>query len=101
MACSGTALPFFFTKISNFRGKELARTKDVIDGIIIEQAFDFNNLGQTANGRSLDLENKIHRFNRQFGALKRTSRKNIKQTLVIFYKILSIPSLCIAVSVGF
>lgn len=83
------------TKTMAFCGKSPVRSKIVIGNNIIEQVNKFKFLGVTLSYKGdYDQKEKIEKFNYINGTIRRTLKsKARKDTLLKFYKVMSVPSL--------
>ena len=81
------------TKCMAFSGSEPLRAKITIDDKPVEQVDNFRFLGCDISFRSeIDIDHKITNFNRMNGTIVRTLKgKARKETLMKFYKTMSIP----------
>lgn len=83
------------TKVFGFCGNNTIRTKIVIEDKMIEQVNSFTYLGcDLSYISSTDVENKLNKFLRLIGTIKRTLINKVdRQTVLKFYKTLAIPTL--------
>jgi hypothetical protein len=79
-----------------FKGRDLVRTKIVIDNKTIEQVKSFNYLGNIIYyKRELDIDNKLNNFLKITGILNNVFRpqKDLKKTRIKLYNTLALPVL--------
>ncbi|KAJ4432363.1 hypothetical protein ANN_20982 [Periplaneta americana] len=83
------------TKVFGFCGNNTLRTKIVIEEKMIEQVNSFTYLGcDLSYISSTDVENKLNKFLRLIGTIKRTLINKVdRQTVLRFYKTLAIATL--------
>ena len=83
------------TKVLAFRGKEQARCKIVINNEMIEQVSTFKFLGCTMSiYQEDDIAKKVEKFNFINGTIRRTLKNKVrKDTMLKFYKVMSIPTI--------
>ena len=81
------------TKTLAFRGRNLVRSKIVIEGETIEQVRDFNYLGSwLSHIESKDIEDKMNKMNMMCGTIKRTLKNKCRpETQLKFYKVMAVP----------
>ncbi|KAJ4434931.1 hypothetical protein ANN_23503 [Periplaneta americana] len=83
------------TKVFGFCGNNTIRTKIVIEDEMIEEVNSFTYLGcDLSYISSTDVENKLNKFLRLIGTIKRTLINKVdRKTVLKFYKTLAIPTL--------
>lgn len=82
------------TKVMAFQGRYPIRSKIVVNNKTVEQIQHFTFLGADISFYGeIDINKKIERFNQMNGTIRRTlSSKVRRDTLIKFYKVMSIPT---------
>jgi len=82
------------TKIMDFKGKHLVRSKIEIDGSILEEVKQFNYLGcELSSDGEPDFDKKINGFQGISGTIRKHLKKTRTDTQMKFYKVVARPSL--------
>ena len=78
----------------DFQGNMLLWTKIILNDKPVAQVNQCNYLGCTMSyGHTVNVENKLLKFQQQIGTIKRTLNKKRKKEALKFYKVMAVPML--------